>query len=55
MRQHLRYSVNVCTQRDLDDRVAVPEAVLGDSFLDAQCGGDFFEVEIVFGIAQHGQ
>ena len=27
--------------------------VLGYSFLDAQCGGYLFEVEVVFGIAQY--
>ena len=29
--------------------------VRGYSFLDTQCGGYLFEVEIVFGVAQHGQ
>ena len=29
--------------------------VRGYSFLDAQCSGYLFEVEIVFGVAQHGQ
>ena len=27
MRQHLRYCVNVCALRDLDDRIRVPKAV----------------------------
>ena len=29
--------------------------VRGYSFLDAQCDGYLFEVEDVFGVAQHGQ
>ena len=33
----------------------VASEVRGYSFLDAQCGGYLFEVEIVFGVAQHGQ
>ena len=27
----------------------------GHSFLDAQCGCDLFEVEVVLGVAQHGE
>ena len=29
--------------------------VRGYAFLDAQCGCYLFEVEVVFGVAQHGQ
>ena len=29
--------------------------VRGYAFLDAQCGGYLFEVEVVFGVAQHGE
>ena len=29
--------------------------VRGYSFLDTQCGGNLFEVEVVLGVAQHGK
>ena len=55
MRQHLRYGINFCALGDLDDHIAVPGKVRGYAFLDAQCGCYLFEVEVVFGVAQHGQ
>ena len=33
----------------------VASEMRGYSFLDAQCGGYLFEVEVVFGVAQHRQ
>ena len=46
-----RYSVGVGHRRCK----CMASKVRGYSFLDAQCGGYLFEVEIVFGVAQHGQ
>ena len=45
------YSVSVSNCR----RKCMAGKVRGYSFLDAQCGGYLFEVEVVFGVAQHGQ
>ena len=45
------YSVSVSNCR----RECVASKVRGYAFLDARCGCDLFEVEVVLGIAQHGQ
>ena len=56
MAQHLAnrlngYAVGVGHRR----RKCVAGKVRGYALLDAQCGGYLFEVEVVFGVAQHGQ
>ena len=45
------YAISVC----YSGGKGVAGKVRGYAFLDAQCGGYLFEVEVVFGVAQHGQ